>query len=122
MNVEPPRARIFIICGQSKNSDEVQVAREIGNSLGRLGFDTYIAVDVQDTRAVAVAVRRRIHHRGGGDIAGRSRAVLDHEALPKPLRQPLSDQPAEDVVAAARRITDDDANLPRGIVLRPCKL
>jgi hypothetical protein len=48
MTAEPLRARVFISCGQSKVSDEVQIAREIGNSLNRLGFDTYIAVDVQD--------------------------------------------------------------------------
>jgi hypothetical protein len=52
MRTELLRARVFISCGQSKNSDEVQVAREIGNSLKRLGFDTYIAVDVQDVHGL----------------------------------------------------------------------
>ena len=37
MTAEPLRARVFISCGQSKVSDEVQIAREIGNSL-KVGF------------------------------------------------------------------------------------
>ena len=48
MSVEPLRARIFISCGQSKQSDEDQIAREIGNRLRYLGFDAYVAVEVQD--------------------------------------------------------------------------
>ena len=66
-----------------------------------------------------VAVGRSIHHRCGSNIAGRSGAVLDHEALPEPLRQPLSDQSAEDVIAATRRIANDDAHRSRRIGLRP---
>lgn len=52
MAAEKPRSRIFISCGQSKESDEIQIAREIGNRLTILGFDPYIAVDVQDLRGL----------------------------------------------------------------------
>src|SRR5436190_19996924 len=52
MSAEPPRARIFISCGQSKESDEPQVAREIAVRLERLGFDPYIAVAEQTLRGV----------------------------------------------------------------------
>jgi len=52
MSAELPRARIFISCGQSKESDEPQVAREIAARLEKLGFDPYIAVAEQTLRGV----------------------------------------------------------------------
>jgi hypothetical protein len=48
MTAEPLRARVFISCGQSKETDEAQVARDIGARLRDLGYCAYIAVDVQD--------------------------------------------------------------------------
>jgi hypothetical protein len=52
MSAERPRARIFISCGQSKESDEAQVAREIAARLKELGFDPYIAVAEQTLRGL----------------------------------------------------------------------
>jgi hypothetical protein len=46
-NQEEVRARVFISCGQSKGSDEVTLARAIGERLRQLGFDHYIAVEEQ---------------------------------------------------------------------------
>jgi hypothetical protein len=56
MSAERPHARIFISCGQSKESDEVQVARDIGNRLTELGYDSYIAIDVQDLRGLRESI------------------------------------------------------------------
>jgi hypothetical protein len=47
-----PRARVFISCGQSKETDEAQVAREIAARLEKLGFDPYIAVAEQTLRGL----------------------------------------------------------------------
>jgi hypothetical protein len=52
MTDEPPRARVFISCGQSKESDEAQVASDIGARLRELGFDPYIAVAEQTLRGL----------------------------------------------------------------------
>jgi hypothetical protein len=52
MSDGPPRARVFISCGQSKKSDEAQVASEIGARLRELGFDPYIAVAEQTLRGL----------------------------------------------------------------------
>ena len=47
-----PRARVFISCGQSKQTDEAQVAAAIRDRLTELGFDPYIAVAEQTLRGV----------------------------------------------------------------------
>jgi hypothetical protein len=52
MSAEPPRARVFISCGQSKESDEAQVARDIAARLKELGFDPYIAIAEQTLRGL----------------------------------------------------------------------
>jgi hypothetical protein len=52
MSTTPPRARVFISCGQSKESDEVQVAAGIAARLEKLGFDPYIAVAEQTLRGL----------------------------------------------------------------------
>jgi hypothetical protein len=46
------RARVFISCGQSKQSDEVQIAEAISNRIRQLGFDPYIAVAEQSLRGL----------------------------------------------------------------------
>jgi hypothetical protein len=63
-------------------------------------------------------VRRRIHHRLGGDIGGGARPVLDDEGLAETLGQPLSDQPRHYVGSAAGRIGGDQVHRPRWIRLR----
>ena len=45
-------ARVFISCGQSKQSDEVETARLIAHRLQELGFDPYIAVEEQTLRGL----------------------------------------------------------------------
>jgi hypothetical protein len=45
--LEPPRARVFISCGQSKGTDEEVTASAIAGRLERLGFDPYVAVQEQ---------------------------------------------------------------------------
>jgi hypothetical protein len=47
-----PPARVFISCGQSKETDEVQIATGIRDRLRDLGFDTYIAVAEQTLRGI----------------------------------------------------------------------
>ena len=44
---ETPRARIFISCGQSKDSDEAHIARAVAAKLRELDFEPWIAVDQQ---------------------------------------------------------------------------
>src|SRR5438552_11625918 len=46
------RARVFISCGQSKHSDEVETAQKIARRLQELGFDPYIAVEEQTLRGL----------------------------------------------------------------------
>lgn len=41
------RARVFISCGQNKDTDELTTAKAIADGLEQLGFDPYIAVDEQ---------------------------------------------------------------------------
>jgi len=53
-NEEAPalRARVFISCGQRKNSDEVSIVSEIQDRLCTLGFDPYVAVQEQTLRGL----------------------------------------------------------------------
>lgn len=46
------RARVFISCGQRKNSPEVDVAQAIAETLTTLGFDPYIATQEQTLRGL----------------------------------------------------------------------
>jgi hypothetical protein len=55
----------------------------------------------------------------GGDITTSAGPVLNDEGLPEMLRQPLSDQPRDDVVTATGSEAHDDAHRPRRIGLRP---
>jgi hypothetical protein len=59
-----------------------------------------------------VAVRRRVHDRFGCDVGGCTGPVLNDEWLTKAFRQPMSDQPRQYVVRAARYNPDDDAHRP----------
>src|SRR5215471_15530991 len=68
-----------------------------------------------------MAVRRRAHDRLGGDIAAGAWTVLDNERLAEPFRQPLADQPCNDVDVVASGESDDDVHRPCRIGLRPSK-
>jgi hypothetical protein len=46
-DMDPLRARVFISCGQSKQSDEVEVAHRISERLEAEGFAPYVAVEEQ---------------------------------------------------------------------------
>jgi hypothetical protein len=46
------RARVFISCGQSKHTNEIQIAHQIKDRLERLGFDAWVAVEEQTVRGL----------------------------------------------------------------------
>ena len=46
-NQEAPRARVFISCGQRKDSDEVDIARTVAEKLGQLGLEPWVATEEQ---------------------------------------------------------------------------
>jgi len=46
------RARVFISCGQKKDSDEPKLAEEIRKKVWNLGFDPYVAVGEQSLRGL----------------------------------------------------------------------
>jgi len=52
MSNEQPNAKVFISCGQSLGSDEVDIAHRIAERLSQLGYDPYIAVEEQTLRGV----------------------------------------------------------------------
>jgi hypothetical protein len=52
MTNEQMRAKVFISCGQSKDSDETTIARTIAKRLTSLGYDPYIAVEEQTLKGV----------------------------------------------------------------------
>ena len=54
------RARVFISCGQRRDTDEVQVARNVEASFRSLGFDPYVAVEEQTLRGVTENIFRQI--------------------------------------------------------------
>lgn len=54
------KARVFISCGQNKNSDEIAVAQAIAESLSSLGFDPYIAVQEQTLRGLTENIFRQL--------------------------------------------------------------
>ena len=69
-----------------------------------------------------VAVGRRIDHRLDADIGAAARLVLDHDRLAEPVRQPLRQEPRNQVGGAAGRIGHDPSHRPRRLGLREGKL
>jgi len=59
-NEQPRRARVFISCGQTKDSDELTTAKQISCRLGELGFDPYIAVEEQTLRGLTENIFPRL--------------------------------------------------------------
>jgi hypothetical protein len=49
-------ARIFISCGQNKDTDEARIASAIKIKAQSLGFDPYVAVDVQTLRGLRESI------------------------------------------------------------------
>lgn len=52
MNMSQVRARVFISCGQAVDSGELATAREVAESLERLGYDPYVALQEQTLKGV----------------------------------------------------------------------
>ena len=46
------QARVFISCGQKKNTNEVEIAHKIVEKLEKMGFDPYVAVEEQTLKGV----------------------------------------------------------------------
>jgi hypothetical protein len=59
-----------------------------------------------------------VYPSGGADLAACAPAVVGQNLLSQSFREPLADDAADDVGAAARREADDHADRPRGIRLR----
>ena len=53
-------ARVFISCGQSQGTDEVQVAKDIEAEFRKLGFDPYVAVEEQSLRGIKENIFRQL--------------------------------------------------------------
>ena len=66
--------------------------------------------------AFGSAVGLRADHGFGCEIVACTRAVLDDELLPEPLRQPVAEDTRQNVGGTARRITDDDARIAVRII------
>lgn len=54
------KARVFISCGQTKGTDEVEIAKKIAENLEELGYDSYIAVEEQTLRGVKENIFQRL--------------------------------------------------------------
>ena len=52
MPTHHPKTKIFISCGQSKVSDEVEIAHRIAERIHSLGYEPYVAVEEQSLRGV----------------------------------------------------------------------
>jgi hypothetical protein len=81
-------------------------------------FIAYAKANPHNIMMASAAVRGRAHDRLGGDIAAGALAVVNNERLAEPFRQPLADQPCNDVDVVASGESDDDAHRPRRIACR----
>jgi hypothetical protein len=61
-DIKERRARVFISCGQRKDSDEPAIAHRISERLEALGFDTYIAVQRQSLRSLRENIFERLRN------------------------------------------------------------
>ena len=57
---EQTKAKVFISCGQRRNSDEVEIAHRIGERLTELGCELYIAVEEQSLLGVRENLLRQL--------------------------------------------------------------
>lgn len=60
MDQDCPKARVFISCGQRRNTQEEQIAMKISQELENLGFDPYVAVAQQNLNGVKEAIFKKI--------------------------------------------------------------
>src|SRR5262245_5827304 len=54
------KARVFISCGQRRDTDEVEVARRIREAFLDAGFDPYVAAKEQTLRGVKENIFRQL--------------------------------------------------------------
>jgi len=54
------RARVFVSCDQKRGTDQVEVARELADSLRDLGFDPYVAIQEQTLRGVTENIFKQL--------------------------------------------------------------
>src|SRR6516165_9432339 len=62
-----------------------------------------------------VAIWTRLHDRFSGQICAGARLIFDDKLLPKPLRQPWTQQTCQDVGNAAGRKADNQTHRPRQV-------
>src|SRR5690349_14034921 len=107
----------------------VEDERNLVDACDRLGlaneikFEVGIETRVDGVRPVGqekgIPIRLRAYQRLGGDIARRTRTVVDEELVTQTSGQPLCDYSRNDVDLAARGKADDNARGTRRIALRP---
>jgi hypothetical protein len=54
------KARVFISCGQNKNSDEAKIAKQVAEELVTAGFEPYVAVEEQTLQGVKENIFERL--------------------------------------------------------------
>jgi hypothetical protein len=54
------RARVFVSCGQAKNSEEMELASNIAQMLESLGYDPYVAAKEQTLAGLKENIFRRL--------------------------------------------------------------
>jgi len=59
---EELRAQVFISCGQSRETEELQIAHRIGERLSQLGYEPYIATEEQTLRGVKENIFRHLEN------------------------------------------------------------
>ena len=78
------RARVFISCGQSKGTDEVEIAYGISERLTKLGFNPYLAGGGGDWHRSRRPAPRQVGF--GFDIAAQHKNIaawLDRMKVPR---------------------------------------
>jgi len=56
------KSRIFISCGQSKETEELKIANQIAENLEEMGFEPYIAVEEQTLKGVKENIFKRLEN------------------------------------------------------------
>jgi hypothetical protein len=60
MPEQEPRAKVFVSCGQSKQTDEIEVARRVADRLHGLGYEAYAAVEEQTLKGLKENIFRQL--------------------------------------------------------------
>ena len=92
--------------------------REIGHRIERqLGIERRIDCMTAEAHQKRVAVRERLGHRLGGEIAAGARPIFDHDRLPQGRLHRLRDRARHRVRGAAGRCADQELDRPRRIIV-----